>query len=201
MPHQNRVTPYGEIVAFERHGRWMGNRGSLHRERRIVRPWNGKRWITCALEFKGWIAPQWEPGRWTALFFDDEAVAFAAGHRPCALCRRADYVRYCDALGLRGADAIDARLHRDRLDGRHKRLQSMAWVDVPDGTFVELDGQAMLVVDRQLRPWSSQHATEPYGAPRERPTEGTVEVITPMINVLALRAGYQLDLCAAGNDG
>jgi len=191
MPHQNRVTPYGEIVAFQRHGRWMGNRGSLHRGHDIVRPWNGKRWITCVLEFKGWVAPQWEPGRWTALFFDDEAVAFAAGHRPCALCRHADYVRYCDALGMRGADAIDARLHRDRLDGRAKRLHSLPWADLPDGAFVEHDGQPMLVSGGDLLAWSPA-GPDPYGPAAERPSVGEVSVITPLTNLLALRGGYRL---------
>ena len=72
MPQQNRVTPHGDIVAFERKGQFMGNRGCLHVDHDIVRPWNGKRWITCVLEFRGWVAPQWQPGRWTALFFDDD---------------------------------------------------------------------------------------------------------------------------------
>src|SRR5436309_3151601 len=138
MPHKNWVTPFGEIVQRRSkwRGEWMGNRGCLHRGDDIVRPWNGKRWITCALEFRGWVAPKWEPGRWTALFFRDEAVAFAAGHRPCALCRRADYVRYCAAVGMAGADRIDARLHDDRLDGRRQRLHTRLWRDVPIGAFV-----------------------------------------------------------------
>ena len=139
MPERNRVTPYGEIVRSPLRGRWMGNRGCLHREHDIVRPWNGKRWIICALEFKGWVAPKWAPGRWTALFFYDEAVAFAAGHRPCALCRRTAYLRYRDALGAPGADAIDARLHDERRDGRGKRVHAIAWRDVPNGAFVEID--------------------------------------------------------------
>ena len=124
MPHQNRVTPYGDIVASPLRCEWMGNRGCLHVGTDIVRPWNGKRWITCALEYRGWVAPQWQKGRWTALFFHDEAVALAAGHRPCALCRRAAYLRYRDAIGAVGADEIDRRLHRDRLDGRQKRVHA-----------------------------------------------------------------------------
>src|SRR5947199_8807543 len=141
MPHRNRVTPYGDIVRASLRGQWMGNRGCIHDGEDIVRPWNGKRWIICALEFKGSAAPKWEPGRWTALFFDDEAVAFAAGHRPCALCRRADYVRYCDALGLRGADAIDEQLPRDRLDGRDQRPDRKRWAGVPDGAVLEVHGR------------------------------------------------------------
>jgi hypothetical protein len=200
MPHQNRVTPYGDIVAFDRHGRWMGNRGCLHDHHDIVRPWNGKRWITCVLEFRGWVAPQWQKGRWTALFFDDEAVAFAAGHRPCALCRRADYLRYCDAVGITGADAIDARLHLDRLDARRKRLHPMPWADLPDGTFVEVEGAPMLVAGSELRGWSAA-GPEPYGPVRERPVRGLSTVITPATNVAALRAGYRLDVGQATDFG
>ena len=103
MPHRNRVTPYGDIVPSSLRGEWMGNRGCIHEGYDIARPWNGRRWIICRLEYKVWVAPKWEPGRWTPLFFHDEAVALAAGHRPCALCRRADYVRYRDAIAAHGA--------------------------------------------------------------------------------------------------
>jgi hypothetical protein len=154
-----------------------------------VRPWNGKRWITCALEFKGWVAPKWELGRWTALFFYDEAVAFAAGHRPCALCRRPDYLRYCAALGMKSADDIDARLHADRLDGRRQRLHIMRWTDVPAGAFVDLHDGPALAGDGELRPWSTRTG---YGATRPRPAEGDAVVITPAANIVALRAGYAL---------
>jgi hypothetical protein len=189
MPHRNRVTPYGEIVVSPLRCEWMGNRGSLHVGTDIVRPWNGKRWITCALEFRGWVAPQWEKGRWTALFFHDEAVAFAAGHRPCALCRRADYVRYCTALGMTGADAIDSRLHGDRLDGRKKRTHTMHWREVPAGAFVDLDGTPARVSEGDVRPWSVQVG---YGPARPRPVTGDAVVVTPAANIVVLRSGYTL---------
>lgn len=189
MPHQNRVTPYGEIVASPLRCDWMGNRGCLHVGTDIVRPWNGKRWITCALEYRGWVAPKWERGRWTALFFYDEAVAFAAGHRPCALCRRPDYIRYCAALGMTGADDIDTQLHRDRLDGRSKRLHPMPWRDVPTGAFVDLDGEAARVGDAELRTWSADLG---YGREQHRPRQADALVITPMANICVLQAGYAL---------
>ena len=72
MAARNRVTPFGEIVAIDQRGLFMGNRGSIHRGRTIVRQWQVRRWITCVLEHRGWVAPKWEPGRWTALFFWDE---------------------------------------------------------------------------------------------------------------------------------
>ena len=89
---------------------------------RIRRRYNGKRWIACRLEFRGWLRrPLMQPGRFTELFFLDEATAFAAGHRPCALCRREDYVRFVEIWreqhpGQVGADAIDAQLHGERVD-------------------------------------------------------------------------------------
>jgi hypothetical protein len=145
VPAPNRVTPTGEIVAIDQRGLFMGNRGCIHRRPgEIARPWQVRRWITCVLEFKGWVAPKWEPGRWTPLFFWDEAVALAAGHRPCALCRRADYNRWLDAWEAASgerprADPLDRRLHEDRRDGRAQRRHTRPWRDLPTGTFVALD--------------------------------------------------------------
>ena len=187
MPHRNRVTPYGDIVRSSLRGRWMGNRGCIHDGVDIVRPWNGKRWIICALEFKGWVAPKWEPGRWTALFFHDEAVALAAGHRPCALCRREDYQRYRDAIGATGADEIDSRLHRDRLRGRTKRVHIRPWVELPAGVFVELDGGPAVVTVDAVVPWT---ADDGYLDPIRRPVVGDATVLTPATSVDAIRAGY-----------
>jgi len=84
MTEQNRVTPMGDIVAIPLRGAWTGNRGIIHRGREIVRFHAGDLWITCALEFRGRWREQWLPHRWTHLFFYDEAVSLAAGHRPCA---------------------------------------------------------------------------------------------------------------------
>src|SRR5213080_2284804 len=123
MPLRNRVTPLGELVAAPARGLVYGNRGCLHdASGRIRRRYQVKRWIACRLEFRGWHRePLMQPGRFTELFFLDEATAFAAGHRPCALCRRQDYERFGEIWqrlypGDRGADAIDARLHDERVD-------------------------------------------------------------------------------------
>ena len=122
MPLQNRVTPLSELIADPARGLVYGNRGCLHDGAgRIRRRYNGRRWIACRLEFRGWHRePLMQPGRFTELFFLDEVTAFAAGHRPCALCRREDYDRF-GALwlevhpGQAGADAIDAQLHDERV--------------------------------------------------------------------------------------
>src|SRR5437870_9465633 len=123
MPLQNRATPLGDLVADPARGLVYGNRGCLHDETgRIRRNYNGRRWIACRLRFRGWRrARLMQPGRFTELFFLDEATAFASGHRPCALCRREDYRRFVAAWselhpGQTGADAIDAELHGERLD-------------------------------------------------------------------------------------
>lgn len=184
MPHRNRVTPYGDIVVSPLRGEWMGNRGCIHEGTDIVRRWATRRWITCALEYKGWVAPKWAPGRWTALFFHDESVALAAGHRPCALCRRDDYKRYLASVGETRADDVDRRLHAERLQRHRER-----WRDVPDGVFVEVDGVPVLVRGDQLRPWD---AITGYGTTIERPERGDAVVITPATSVSALRAGYFL---------
>jgi hypothetical protein len=201
MPERNRVTPYGDIIVANERGMFMGNRGCLHQGHDIVRQWNGKRWITCVLEFRGRRAPRWEPGRYTALFFYDEAVAFAAGHRPCAECRHADYERYRDAweaaFGKRlGADDMDRLLHADRVEGRNKRFHVRPWHGLPDGTFVDIDGMPALVTRDELHEWVPAVG---YRAPVRRPTTGTANVITPASNVEVLRAGYVVEISPAGS--
>src|SRR5712692_5089103 len=149
MPLQNRVTPLGELVADAGRGLVYGNRGCLHDEAgRIRRRYSGKLWIACRLEFRGWHrSPLMQPGRFTELFFLDEATAFAAGHRPCALCRREDYDRFvaiCRELhpGQTGADAIEAQLHTERLDPetRGQRRHEARLDELPDGAFVLHEG-------------------------------------------------------------
>ena len=138
MPLQNRVTPLGELVADQARGLVYGNRGCLHDEAgRIRRDFAVKRWIACRLEFKGRRRTRLlQPGRYTELFFLDEATAFAAGHRPCAECRREDYDRFVALVGAR-ADEIDERLHAERLDAsRERRLHPARLRDLPDGAFV-----------------------------------------------------------------
>ncbi|CAN5726333.1 hypothetical protein BH18ACT17_BH18ACT17_04760 [soil metagenome] len=194
MPLQNRVTPFGELIADPARGLVYGNRGCLHDEAgHIRRSYAGKRWIACRLAFKGWHRePLRQPGRFTELFFLDEATAFAAGHRPCALCRRADYVRFIDIwrslpAGPANADAIDARLHDERLDQHRRRRQHPADPStLPDGVFVVLAGEAYVVVGDALLRWT------PAGYVERLPVPGaTATVITPASIVRVLRAGWQ----------
>jgi len=192
---RNRVTPTGDIVATPLRGAWLGNRGILHEGTQVVRFHRSSLWIICELEHKGWRLPQWADGHLTVLFFHDEAVAFAAGHRPCALCRRRAYNDYRQAWseGLRTqrpwAKDIDRQLHSERIvRGTHRRrLHPMAWRSLPIGSFVLWTGKPALVLDHGIVPWT----TEGYGCVQERPTAGTVEVITPPSTVAAFRAGFR----------
>lgn len=191
---RNRVTPLGEIEAIELRGAWLGNRGILHRDHDIVRFHASTLWITCELEFRGWRVPQWEPHHYTALFFHDEAVALAAGHRPCALCRRNAYQAYRGAyaevvrLAVPSAKDLDRALHLERLvPGTHtRRFHPMSWDDLPDGVFVRVDDSCALVLGAALVEWSQTG----YVRATARPTRGRAEVITPPISVAALRGGY-----------
>ena len=192
---RNRVTPLGDIVAVPLRGAWLGNRGILHEGTDVVRFHRSALWIICTLTHKDWQLPQWQPHHFTVLFFHDEAVAMAAGHRPCALCRRADYNAYraawVDALGgpVPKAWQMDRRLHGERIfRGTHRRrFHPVPWRSVPPGAFVRWDGEPCLVLDDAVLRWSTQG----YGRRRWRPRSGDVELITPPATVAALRAGYR----------
>jgi hypothetical protein len=196
MPLQNRVTPLGELVTDPARGLVYGNRGCLHdANRRIRRRYNGKRWIACRLRFRGWQRrPLMQPGRFTELFFLDEATALAAGHRPCALCRREDYERFVAAWrelhpGQTGADAIDARLHSERVTpDTHAHLCRDASLDeLPDGAFVLREGTPWLVLGADLLSWTAAG----YVARRPRPARQQALLVTPPSLVTILRGGWQ----------
>jgi hypothetical protein len=197
---RNRVTPFGDIVSTPLRGAWTGNRGCLHRGTEIVRFHAGDLWIVCTLEFRGRRSELWRPGRFTWLFFPDEAVAFAAGHRPCGECRRQAYVAYRDAwaagLGVTvpSAAEMNRQLHGERIErGTHRRrLHRRAWHELPDGAFVVRDGAPRLVVGDMVVEWT----TAGYGRAEARPVSGDADVITPPSTLAVLRAGYpvQIDL-------
>lgn len=188
MQRQNRVTPLGELVADPARGLVYGNRGCLHDGAgRIRRGWQVKRWIACRLEFRGRRRhPLLQPGRYTELFFLDEATALAAGHRPCAECRRADYDRFLELVGGERAAAVDARLHAERLDGRRRRLHRVPYGELPDGAFVLDGGAPRLVLAGELLTWTPAG----YAARAPRP-EGSATVVTPPLLLAVLAAGWE----------
>ena len=197
MPLQNRVTPCGEIVAVAERGTMFGNRGLLHdAQRRIVRPFQVQRWLICLLAFKGRHRPIMQPGQYTELFFLDEATALAAGHRPCAECRRQayDHFRRCWATAhsdpgskLPAAGELDEALHRDRLTAaKTKQTHRAEIAALPDGVFLLHDGAAWLLWGAAMLHWT------PGGYDRHvsRPKDGQVAVLTPQATVRTMVAGY-----------
>ncbi len=178
----------------------MGNRGgALHNDQReIVRYCKGQRWIACVLEFKGRRRSVMSPGRYTELFFLDEAVAFAAGHRPCAECRWKRFIDFKNSWTRRDkpgqsskdlrAPDIDAELHRTRVDRRGKKVvYEAALKSLPNGCFVDIGGSAYLVWDDSMALWTPEH----YKSKRRRPDELTVAVLTPRPIVECFREGYE----------
>ncbi len=165
MPLQNRVTPFGDIVAIPQRGLYTGNRGIIHDpETRTLlgRRWAAKAWLVCRCEFKGRRRVVMGTRSWTELFFLDEATALAAGHRPCFHCRRGDAeaFRAAWAAGNGGASPraaeIDERLHRERLDGRGKRSHPLPALptELPDGTMVAAGNASCLILGGRALLWS-----------------------------------------------
>ncbi len=195
MTRQNRVLPTSEIVALPFRGTLTGNRGILHDAagRLGVARWRHRSWIACVLAFKGRRRAVMTPGTWTELFFADEAVSLAAGHRPCAECRRADYARFREAwtaaTGTRPrAKDMDRALHAARLEPgtRVQRHVEARAADLPDGAFV-LDGDRAPALVRA----GLLHAWRPEGYGPAATTPDRVLVLTPAPTIAALRAGYR----------
>ena len=201
MTRRNRVDPWGDLHAAPARGMFTGNRGCLVDDTgAIVRHHRSTTlWITCVTEFRGWRHPLDAPHVWTPIFFLDEAVALAAGHRPCAFCRRDDYHRYRDAVAGRGppllAAELDRRLAGERLRrgrGFSRAADRLLWTsaddEVPDGAVV-LDAarRPCLVAGATVRPFSFAG----WGAPSPRPRTEVLTVLTPPTSVAALAAGYR----------
>lgn len=179
----------------------MGNRGIIHdplSRRLLTRRWQHQNWICCVLEFKGYRHPIMGPRSYTELFFLDEATAFAAGHRPCAYCRRDDYNAFKRAWVEANASdrsiehvrapSIDQQIHRERVTRRREQVTfEIELGALPDGAFIADRGDALLVSGRNLFVWRP----EGYGAPVERHDDRWVTVLTPRSVVAAFGQGYR----------
>ena len=203
MPLQNRVTPDGKLVSHPQRGLFMGNRGILHDEHRQLgrARWRHPHWIICKTEFKNRHRVVMTPRRYTELFFVDEAVALAAGHRPCAECRRTEYNAYLTAIaditGQRRlqANELDKRLHQERLsDQRRQRTHKVRLADLPDGVFIRHPSSAtdirLLWQDRLLK-WNMEGYEDDGQRVSILQNDDIVEVLTPPVSVQALKGGYR----------
>ncbi|MHA6620430.1 hypothetical protein [Pseudonocardia sp. DLS-67] len=204
MPRRNRVDPFGDLHAVPDRGRFTGNRGCLVDDAgNVVRHHRGDLWITCVTAFRGRRVGLARPGRWTPVFFMDDAVALAAGHRPCGECRYAAYRSYRDAVSegigrpIRAGE-LNRRLRAERLrPGRgvaraaDRRMWSAPAHDLPDGAVVLSDGPR-LVFDGRLLAFSFAGWSDPVPVP-----DGEVPVLTPPTSVLALRNGYHPELATS----
>jgi len=201
MPLQNRVLPTGEIVAHSARGMFMGNRGRIHRPDRTLGAsrWALHAWIACVTCFRGRRRQVWGDS-YTELFFHDEAVALAAGHRPCFECRRADFRRFQAAWrAAHGepatAPAMNARMHAERIaEGRAQRRHIARLGDLPHGSFVLHGNAPALLADGRL------HRFDPagYHPPQQPDPAVAVTVLTPRCTVAVLRAGYRPILAKLG---
>lgn len=196
MPLQNRVTPMGEIIATPARGLFTGNRGIIHDpETRTLlrRRWSSAAWLTCVLEFRGRRRKVMGARSWTELFFLDEATALAAGHRPCFFCRRDDANRFRAAwqagngVGQIMAPELDAVLHRERLDGRNKRLHPLPTPvkALPDGAMVQAGADCFLIAQGRVLKWT------PAGYDEAPARIENAMLLTPPSTLRALQAGYR----------
>ncbi len=196
MPLQNRVTPFGEIVATPERGLFTGNRGIIHdpgTKTLLNRRWSNPAWITCVCDFRGRRRDVMATRSWTELFFLDEATSFAAGHRPCFYCRRDDANRFRAAWeqgnGVSGVKAteIDRVLHAERLEGRGKRLHTLDGPisALPDGAMIAAGSESYLIAQGRVLQWSFTGYTTIGDALRD------VQMLTPPSTLRAFRAGYK----------
>jgi hypothetical protein len=212
MPRRNRVDPWGDLHAVTARGLFTGNRGCVVDDHeQVVRHHGSSLWIICLLKFRDYRWPLARPRRWTPLFFLDDAVALAAGHRPCATCRPADYASYRDGVtraeGLSTpllASQLNARLHGQRYDkGRglvragDRKLWRAMYAELPDGSVVVADdGSCRLAVEDRLLRFSFDGWVEPS----TRPTHGEATVLTPPTSVAALAHEYRPVLHPSARD-
>ena len=204
-PLQNRVTPQGDIIATPYRGTFTGNRGIIHdpaTRTLLRRRWASRAWLICVCEFGGRRRAVMARRSWTELFFLDEATAFAAGHRPCFFCRREDANRFRqaweDGNGVSNVHAgdIDSVLHRERLDGKAKRLHTlpMRLNQLPDGAMVQAGEASFLIAKGRALRWSPAGYREAKVA-----MEGAM-LLTPPSTLRALAAGYRPVLHESANE-
>jgi hypothetical protein len=196
MPLQNRVSPFGDIVAIPQRGLFTGNRGIIHdpaTRTLLTKRWAAKAWLICLCEYRGRRRAVMGGRSWTELFFLDEAIALAAGHRPCFFCRRQAAKAFRDAWAegredsVPPAAAMDAVLHAERLDHGRKRLHALSGgaAELPDGAVIAAGGDAYTIARGRAFRWTAQGYAPPTAIPR---ADG---LLTPPSTLGAISAGYR----------
>ncbi len=198
-PLPNRVTPFGEIIATNERGQFIGNRGIIHRGYEITKRCGTDGWVICVIDFRNRRRELMSPGTWTELFFLDEATAFAAGHRPCFYCQRARAKEFAAAwgAGMRlGRDAsakeMDAVMKRERqhvrrlsedASNRREHLPIITNADLQSGAMVEAGGDAYLFAAGRFFRWN-------FEGYRPATPKGPLRLLTPPSVNAAFGAGF-----------
>ena len=203
MPLQNRVNPFGQIIVSAARGNWMGNRGVLHKDKKIVADYKTTNWIICVLRYYNVRRNVMTNGRYTELFFLDEATAYSAGHRPCAQCRTKDY-KYFKTLWLKAnrkeynlldetVKSIDRIMHAERIDKLGNKITFKEQLqNLPNGVFVQLDKtkDSYLYYNQKLLKWNEANYTEVKALPNDT----FVVVLTPKSIVNMLKLGFEVEI-------
>ena len=199
MPRQNRVDPWGQLNAVTAKGALLGNRGILHNDQeQIITQWRSKAWLTCQIQFMERKSTVFEPNSYSQLFFVDEATAFAAGHRPCAECRRERFNEFKAAWIeanrelIQGENPtiadIDKVIHAERVTEEKRKRTFVAQLgSLPAGAMIDVDGTPLLVWRGKLLPWSF----DGYGKSQASlPSSTSVQVLTPASVVRVFASGF-----------
>jgi hypothetical protein len=200
MPLQNRVDPWGNIIATTARGTLLGNRGILHnRKKKIVKAYQHQSWVTCRLKFKHRKRKLMSPNNYTELFFLDEATAFAAGHRPCCECRRERYLEFKDywvranlnkQANEVNVSVINRLMHKDRMNKGVKTIHRANIKELPNGTIFSHKNFAYLIFKTKKYLWSF----EGYSCVKSVDMPEEVDVLTPKSIVNVLRLGFKPEI-------
>lgn len=200
MPLQNRVDPWGNIIATTARGSFLGNRGILHNgKKQIVKAYQHQSWVTCRLKFKHRKRKLMSPNNYTELFFLDEVTAFAAGHRPCCECRRERYLEFKDYwvranLNKRANEinisVINRLMHKDRMNKGVKIIHRVNTKNLPDGTIFSHKNFAYLIFKTKIYLWSFKG----YSCVKNFDMPDEVDVLTPKSIVNVLRLGFKPEI-------
>ena len=181
----------------------VGNRGVLHEDDHVVRHARGRDWLYCVTSALDDPREFMSPGKFTELFFLDEATALAAGHRPCGMCNRSRFDQFVKiwkrVRGARdvSADQIDSELMAHRVRGKKQVTYRADVAGLPAGVMIREIGrpEPLLLFSYEhpkrrehwcVYPWSSHG----YGVKESCP-QGQVEVLTPKPTVDVIRAGFR----------